>query len=110
MAHQNIKPNRDRVLVEGNVLLADPDVLRRIVQKSGLPFVTSGTLTEIQAIAKRSVPGKGAAIALLRELQSTPAINLDEVPPGGVLIGSDTLQRLSFKGTPVYILERSAAA
>lgn len=97
-------------MVDGDIILADPDILRRIYHKSGLPFITAGALADIESIASRPGPCRDAANTFLQELHSKPAEILNDVPPGGPLVTQDKLQRRSFQGSPVYVLERRASA
>jgi serine/threonine protein kinase len=112
--------NADWVLVDTCVLLADPDVLVRIRQRGGLPFLTSTVLDELDyqkgkgGASRGAAPGEqGAATAynarmILRELNNAQSEGLTKLPSGEALIEGDVLRRFSFKNAPIYLVGRDA--
>ncbi|MDY0749105.1 hypothetical protein SNE35_31705 [Paucibacter sp. R3-3] len=96
----------ERVLVDGTVLLTDPDVMRRIHKRPGLVIVTSAVLAQIDGIAKRGGALQASAQALTQQLRSAPAVRLQSFPAGGLLQGQDVLVRRSCGDVPIHVLER----
>ena len=96
----------ERVLVDGHVLMADPDVMQRIHKRKGLAVITDAVLRKLEGFAKAEGPQQDKARFIVRELRSNSAMRMRGVPPGGGLQEHDTLVRRAFLETPVYVLER----
>ncbi|MCX7063065.1 MAG: hypothetical protein NT024_00515 [Proteobacteria bacterium] len=95
------------ILVDTSVLLEDPAVLTRISANNGLPFITGTILSEL-AVNQTNPDGAVACNAQLiqRELASGSVIDLIALPNGRAPEAGDSLRRLTFKGCPVYVVER----
>jgi hypothetical protein len=107
--------------VDTNILLVDPDVLVRIRQQGGLPFLTNTVLEELdyrkdfhkranktvnEADARRDAENARNARLLFREFRSATRTPLTALPTGEPLIQGDVLTRVGFKGEPVFLIGR----
>ena len=114
--------NTECVLVDTNILLVDPDVLVRIRQNGGFPFLTSTVLEELdfnkdgrkranqattEADVQRAAENARNARLLLREFSAT-STRPTELPTGKPLLQGDALSRVEFKGGPVFLIGREA--
>lgn len=113
--------NARRVLVDTNVLLEDPDVLVRIRQRGGLPFLTSTVLDELdfnkdvkkrvnkpsnKIDASRVAENARNAQLIFREFTSSASTRLAEMPNGGGLVEGDNLVSFCFKDGPTFVVGR----
>lgn len=114
--------NMARVLVDTNILLVDPDVLMRIHQSGGLPFLTSTVLDELdfnkdinkrankptnEADKLRATEIARNAQLIFREFNSAASSRLTAMPTGEPLVEGDVLTRFGFKGVPVFLVGRN---
>lgn len=110
------------VLVDTCVLLEDPDVLVRIRQRGGLPFLTSTVLDELdfnkdinkrvrkplnKAEEARVVQNATNARMIFREFNRSPPTKLTSLPTGQPLLGSDVLTQFPFRDAPVFLVGRN---
>lgn len=98
--------NATKVLVDTCVLLDDPDVLVRILQKGGLPFLTSTVLDELDFNKRGEAPINRNAQMIFREFNRTPASKLTGFPTGESLLGQDFLTQFPFRGGSVFLVAR----
>jgi hypothetical protein len=113
--------NKTRVLVDTCVLLVDPDVLVRIRQRDGLPFLTSTVLDELdfnkdinkrrnkptsQAEELRVQANAKNAQLIFRQFNSAATTRLTSLPTGEALLGQDVLTQFAFKEGPVFLIGR----
>ena len=110
----------DKVLVDTCVLLDDPEVLVRIRQKGGLPFLTSTVLDELdyqkdavkrnkkfQSEAEERIAHENASNARLIFRQfSGASVKLKSLPTGQALLGQDVLTEFTFRDEPVFLIGR----
>lgn len=113
--------NKTRVLVDTCVLLDDPDVLVRIRQRDGLPFLTSTVLDELdfnkdinkrvnkpasQADELRAQENAKNARLIFRQFNGTATTRLTSLPTGEALLGQDVLTQFAFRDGPVFLIGR----
>lgn len=113
--------NVARVLVDTNVLLEDPEVLVRIRQRGGLPFLTSTVLDELdfnkdinkranrptsKADALRAAENARNAQLIFREFNRAASSRLTAMPTGEPLVEGDVLTSVGFKDGPVFLVGR----
>lgn len=114
--------NTDRVLVDTNILLEDPDVLARIQQRGGLPFLTSTVLDELdyrkdltkyvhklpnQAAIDRATENARNAQHIFREFTKATSTRLSTLPGGDPLKDGDVLTSFGYENGQVLLLGRS---
>lgn len=96
-----------RVLVDTCVLLDDPDVLVRIHQRGGLPFLTTTVLDELDFNKKGDAQINRNARMIFREFNRGTATKLKTMPTGDPLQGEDVLTQVPFRAGPVFLVGRS---
>lgn len=114
--------NQTCVLVDTCVLLEDPDVLVRIRQRGGLPFLTSTVLDELdfnkdankrvkkplsKAEEVRVAQNATNARMIFREFNRSPALKLTALPTGEPLLGTDVITQFPFRDAPVFLVGRN---
>lgn len=96
------------ILIDASVLLADPDVMVRIIANGGLPVVSDTVLARIESAgtdSDRLVAERAKSILDL--LAGRSPVEMGALPNGRRLQPNDTVQRLTFKDCPVYLLTRN---
>ncbi|WDU61414.1 hypothetical protein LRS56_21680 [Pseudomonas poae] len=97
----------EHVLIDHSLLLRDPDIVRRIHRKKGLPFVTYAALEELITRAKgNNQPDSGAS--LLNYFSNKNSRFHEKLPKGLVLKPGDLLAEFAFEGQSIFAIKRSA--
>lgn len=97
----------DKLLVDTSVLLEDPDVLSRIFDRGGVPFLSNTILQELDFNKSGAEEINRNSRYLFRELTRTPAVIINSFPDGRKVQDGDQLSRLEFKGKWIFILSRT---
>lgn len=95
-----------KVLVDTCVLLDDPDVLVRIRNKGGLPFLTSTVLDELDFNKSGNSAASRNARIIFREFNKENSRKISNLPTGEPLIKEDLATEFSFKLGPVFLITR----
>lgn len=112
--------NMDKVLVDTCVLLDDPEVLIRIRQKGGLPFLTSTVLDELDyqkdavkrnkqfqsEVEERRAHENSSNARLIFRQFSGASVKLKSLPTGQALLGQDVLTQFTFRDELVFLIGR----
>lgn len=96
------------ILIDTCVLLQDPDVIIRIKDKNGIPFLTGTVLDELDYNKKGDTEVNKNARSIVRKLNKTPSIKVQNLPTGQELVNGDLLTRFEYDGVGVFLLNRSA--
>lgn len=94
------------ILIDTCVLLEDPNVIVRIKNKNGIPFLTGTVLDELDYNKKGDGEVNKNARAIVRELNKTPSIKVQNLPTGESLIQGDLLTRFEYEGIGIFLLTR----
>lgn len=113
--------NTTNVLVDTNILLEDPDVLERIHQRGGFPFLTNTVLDELDynkdinkfkhklksdtEILQATENAKNVR-KIFREFTNQEPSHPTKLPTGESLLTDDTLTSFGFKSGTVYLIGR----
>ena len=96
----------DQVLVDTCILLDDPDVLMRIRQRGGLPFLTSTVLDELDFKKSGDAEINRNARMIFREFNRGAVTKLSAMPTGGELLQADVLTQFPYRDGPVFLVAR----
>jgi serine/threonine protein kinase len=110
----------DKVLVDTCVLLDDPEVLVRIRQRGGLPFLTITVLDELDyqkdaikrnkqfqsEVEERRAHENARNARLIFRQFSGASVKLKSLPTGQALLGQDVLTQFTFRDEPVFLIGR----
>ena len=94
------------ILVDTCVLLDDPEVLVRIRQRGGLPFLTSTVLDELDYNKSGNAQINVNARMIFREFNRAAPSKLAVMPTGEPLQGEDVLTQFLFRDGPVFLVAR----
>jgi serine/threonine protein kinase len=98
-----------KILIDGDILFADPKVITRIRQKNGIPIITGFTLqTILDSRSSDNEEGRNARY-FLREIGSGEKTTVAMLPGDEQLFPSDNLNQYHFEGGPVYVFNRDNA-
>ncbi len=94
------------ILIDTRVFLDDPDILARIRQRSGTPFLIAAATGGLECAPQDAPVGQNAQ-ALLRTLGKRPAQPMTALPDGRALRPGDSLQHIEFRGGALFLLGRA---
>jgi len=100
----NKKP--DYLLLDTSVLLEDPHILGRIMQKGGIPFLSNTILQELDFNKNGEKPINQNARLLFREFTREQVHPFNRMPGGEALVFGDRLTCFKFRGGSVFVLSR----
>lgn len=99
--------NNPFIMIDSSVILKDPDVIRRVIQNKGIPFVTDIILSEVDYNKKNIDPGVASnARRLFRELAKENSSNLLVLPDGWKVINGDLVKQFNYLDNPITIITR----
>jgi serine/threonine protein kinase len=99
---------KTKVLVDTCVLLDDPEVLVRIRQQGGLPFLTGTVLEELDFNkAGKSVIGANAR-SIFREFNRAASVRMESLPHAEAIHAGDIVTQFSYMGGPVFLVARES--
>ncbi|MCX7063066.1 MAG: PIN domain-containing protein, partial [Proteobacteria bacterium] len=89
------------------MLLEDPDVLVRVIDNKGLPFITNTILDELDYNKKNidRLVAKNAK-AIYRIFAGESSVALATLPNGSAARARDTFRQLVYRNSPVYVVFR----
>ena len=94
------------ILIDTCVLLQDPNVIVRIRNKNGIPFLTGTVLDELDYNKKGDAEINKNARAIVRELNKAPSAKVQNLPTGQELVPGDVLTRFLYDGGGVFLISR----
>ncbi|WP_460164842.1 hypothetical protein [Pseudomonas sp. S1_G07] len=100
---------RRKILIDGDILFADPKVISRIRQKNGIPIITGFTLQALLDRQSSDDEGGRNARYFLGEVGSGERTTVTMLPGGEQLVSGDKLDQGHFEGGPVYVVIRENA-
>jgi serine/threonine protein kinase len=99
--------NNPFIMIDSSVILKDPDVIRRVIQNKGIPFITDVILSELDYNKTNIDPDVASnARCLLRELAKENSFNLFVLPEDVGVINGDLAKQFNYRDNTIIIITR----